>query len=51
MKGIHRKGLNMRKTVEQIVEDNKKFMEEHNLKTWAEVHAKVLELRLSNVAK
>ena len=45
------KGLKMRKTAQQIIEENKKFMQEHDLKTWSEVHAKVLELRLSNESK
>jgi hypothetical protein len=38
----------MYKTAEQIIQENMAFMEEHNLNSWTEVHAKVLELRLAN---
>jgi hypothetical protein len=37
----------MRKTAQEIIEENKKFVEEHGIKNWSELHAKVLELRLA----
>jgi hypothetical protein len=37
-----------RLTAEEVIANNKKFIEEKNLKNWQEIHAKVLELRLAN---
>jgi hypothetical protein len=37
-----------RLTPQEIIENNKRFIEENNLKNWQEIHAKVIELRLLN---
>ena len=42
-----RKEREMRKTAQEIIEENKKFVEENGIKNWSELHAKVLELRLA----
>lgn len=36
-----------RLTAQEIIENNKKFIEENNLKSWQEIHAKTIELRLA----
>jgi hypothetical protein len=38
----------MRLTPAQIIENNKKIIEENNLKTWEEIHAFTLKTRLEN---
>lgn len=37
---------NTRKTAQEIIESNKKIIEENNLKSWKEIHAFVLQQRL-----
>lgn len=36
-----------RLTAQEIIENNKRFIEENNLKSWEEIHTKVIELRLA----
>ena len=38
----------MRLTVEQIIENNKRIVEDNNLKNWQEIHAFTLKTRLEN---
>jgi hypothetical protein len=38
----------MRLTPAQIIENNKRIIEENNLKTWEEIHAFTLKTRLEN---
>lgn len=38
----------MNEKIQAIIDANNAFIKEHNLKSWEEIHAKVLELRLSN---
>jgi|SanBayMetagenome_1026888.scaffolds.fasta_scaffold20152_2 hypothetical protein len=38
----------IRLTVEQVIENNKRIIEENNLKTWDEIHAFTLKTRLEN---
>ena len=40
--------LNLRRTPQEIIEQNKKIIEENNLKSWSEIHAFVLKQRLEN---
>jgi len=38
----------VRLTVEQIIENNKRIVEDNNLKNWQEIHAFTLKTRLEN---
>lgn len=37
-----------RLTPAEIIENNKKIIEENNLKSWKDIHAYTLKVRLSN---
>jgi len=37
-----------RPTAEEIIIENKRFIEENQIKSWDEFHKKVIELRLAN---
>jgi hypothetical protein len=37
-----------RLTAQEVIANNKKFIEENRLKSWQEIHTKVLEIRLAN---
>jgi hypothetical protein len=40
--------MNKHLTPNEIVENNKRIIEENNLSTWAEIHAYTLKVRLEN---
>jgi hypothetical protein len=51
MRSDYRKEREMPKSAQEIIEENKRFVEENNIQNWSELHAKVLELRLAGKAK
>lgn len=41
----------MKLTPQQIIENNKKIIEENNLKSWQEIHDYTLKIRLEKESK